>query len=88
MQPAARWTSDSREISFGLVVCPDDDLRVSEKRSACFGQKDFFIYSEKQRRSDFLFQIPHVNADRGLGEMYARGCLSKGTCFGNGCKCT
>ena len=54
-----------------------------KQRAPGFGQVELLVDSQKKRYPNLFFELAHVNADRGLCQMYARRCMGEGAGFGN-----
>src|SRR5712692_4317232 len=85
-QAPTRWAADRSQISFSFVVRANDRLGMPKQRTAGLGQVELLVDSQEQRRAHFCFELANVNADCGLRQMYAQGCLSEGAGFGNDLK--
>src|SRR5262245_14101277 len=84
VQASTRWAAERREISLSFVVRADDAVSVTEQSASGFGQIEFLVDAQEERRPNFFFELSNVDAYSGLSQMYTRGGLGKRAGIGNG----
>ena len=78
----------TRGSFYGLVHLAKDAPYLIQKNRACGGQLDAPLGTKEELKSEFLFELLNLPAQRRLSQMQPRGSPAEMEFFGNGYKGT